>query len=137
MRSHRGRAAGLEGTRQWLATEGRKFASFHWRERMVVAESDLVVQFGAGGGECPGGVFWGFDAPAGPYRCGSPALAADLGEHRIRSNRRASNARLRDADRSLSDLDEVTWTRHGLSKYRVKVTIAAAALERWDRDRSS
>lgn len=62
------RAPGLEGTRQWLATEGRKFESFLWRERFVVAEGDLVVHFGVRGGQWPGGTFLGFDVPAGPYR---------------------------------------------------------------------
>jgi len=63
-----GRAPGLAGTRQWLATEGRKFESFRWQERIVVAEGDLVVQFGVRGGRWPGGAFRGFDVPAGPYR---------------------------------------------------------------------
>jgi predicted ester cyclase len=62
------RAPGLDGTRQWLATDGRKFASFRWRELSVVAEGDLVVQFGVRGGQWPGGAFWGFDVPAGPYQ---------------------------------------------------------------------
>jgi predicted ester cyclase len=62
------RPAGLAGTRQWLATEGRKFASFRWRELLVVAEGDLVVQFGIRGGHWPGGAFLGFDVPAGPYQ---------------------------------------------------------------------
>ena len=61
------RPLGLEGTRQWLATEGRKFESFRWRERHVVAEGDLVVQVGVRGGHWPGGAFRGFDIPAGPY----------------------------------------------------------------------
>jgi predicted ester cyclase len=61
------RPPGLEGTRQWLATEGRKFESFRWRELLVVAEGDLVVQFGVRGGQWPGGPFRGFDVPAGPY----------------------------------------------------------------------
>ena len=61
------RPPGLAGTRQWLATEGRKFASFRWRERFVVAEGDLVVQFGVRGGLWPGGAFRGFDLSAGPY----------------------------------------------------------------------
>jgi ketosteroid isomerase-like protein len=61
------RPAGLAGTRQWLATEGRKFESFRWRELHVVAEGDLVVQFGVRGGHWPGGAFRGFDVPAGPY----------------------------------------------------------------------
>jgi predicted ester cyclase len=61
------RPPGLAGTRQWLATEGRKFASFRWRELLVVAEGDLVVQFGVRGGHWPGGAFQGFDVPADPY----------------------------------------------------------------------
>jgi predicted ester cyclase len=61
------RPAGLEGSRQWLATDGRKFESFRWQELHVVAEDDLVVQFGVRGGNWPGGGFWGFDVPPGPY----------------------------------------------------------------------
>ena len=59
------RPAGLEGTRQWLETEGRNFQSFHWKELSVVAEADLVVQFGVRGHDWPGGRFRGFDVPAG------------------------------------------------------------------------
>jgi len=55
------------GSRQWLATDGRKFQSFRWQELLVVAEGDLVVQFGVRGGQWPGGTFRGFDVPAGPY----------------------------------------------------------------------
>lgn len=62
------RPAGLAGTRQWLATDGRKFESFRWQDRFVIAEGDLVVQFGVRGGDWPGGSFWGFEVPAGPYR---------------------------------------------------------------------
>ena len=65
------RPGGLEGTREWLATEGPKFRSFRWKELMVVAEDDLVVQFGMRGGEWPGGTIRGFDAPAGPYARGT------------------------------------------------------------------
>lgn len=61
------RPAGLAGTREWLATDGRKFESSRWRELFVVAEGDLVVQFGIRGGDWPGGAFWGFDVPAGSY----------------------------------------------------------------------
>jgi predicted ester cyclase len=68
------RPAGLEGTRQWLATDGRKFESFRWQEVSVVAEGDLVVQFGTREGNWPGGAFWGFDVPAGPYRRGAAFL---------------------------------------------------------------
>jgi predicted ester cyclase len=62
-----GRPAGLEGTRQWLATDGHYFQSSHWQELFVVGEDDLVVQFGVRGGDWPGGSFRGFDVPAGPY----------------------------------------------------------------------
>ena len=61
------RPKGLEGTRQWLETEGAKFQDFRWQQLIVVGEDDLVVQFGVRGGEWPGGMFRGFDVPAGPY----------------------------------------------------------------------
>jgi predicted ester cyclase len=60
-----GRPRGLEGTRQWLETEGRNFQSFPWKELLVVAEDDLVVQFGVREHDWPGGRFRGFDVPAG------------------------------------------------------------------------
>ena len=60
-----GRPHGLEGTRQWLETEGRNFQSFPWKELLVVAEGDLVVQFGVREHDWPGGRFRGFDVPAG------------------------------------------------------------------------
>jgi predicted ester cyclase len=60
-----GRPPGLEGTRQWLETEGRNFQSFCWKELLVVAENDLVVQFGVREHDWPGGRFRGFDVPAG------------------------------------------------------------------------
>lgn len=59
------RPAGLEGTRQWLETEGRNFQSFPWKELLVVAEGDLVVQFGTRAHDWPGGQFRGFNVPAG------------------------------------------------------------------------
>lgn len=59
------RPAGLAGTRQWLETEGRNFQSFAWKELLVVAEDDLVVQFGVRAHDWPGGRFRGFDIPAG------------------------------------------------------------------------
>lgn len=61
------RPKGLEGTRQWLSTEGKKFVSSRWQDLTVVAEGDLVVQFGLRDGTWPGGPFFGFDVPAGPY----------------------------------------------------------------------
>jgi predicted ester cyclase len=63
-----GRPPGLEGTRQWLATDGRRFESFRWQELLVIAEDDLVVQFGVRQGNWPGGNLRGFDVPAGHYR---------------------------------------------------------------------
>ncbi len=61
------RPKGLEGTRQWLSTEGEKFRNLRWDDLTVVAEGDLVVQFGVRGGTWPGAPFRGFDVPAGPY----------------------------------------------------------------------
>ena len=59
------RPSGLEGTRQWLQTEGLNFRSFNWKELFVVAENDLVVQFGVREHDWPGGRFRGFEIPAG------------------------------------------------------------------------
>jgi predicted ester cyclase len=61
------RPRGLEGTRQFLTTDGRKFQDFRWRERFVVAEGDLVVHLGITEGQWAGGPFRGFDVPAGTY----------------------------------------------------------------------
>lgn len=58
----------LEGTREWLATEGRKFETFRWQELHVVAENDLVVQWGIRAGHWPGGAFFGFEVPPGEYQ---------------------------------------------------------------------
>lgn len=65
------RPPGLAGTREWLETEGRNFQSFLWRQLFVVAENDLVVQFGVRGGDWPGGRLFGFDVPAGHYERGA------------------------------------------------------------------
>jgi hypothetical protein len=61
------RPPGLAGTREYLTSAGRNFRSETWRDSIVVAEHDLVVQFGVRTGHWPGGPFFGFDAPAGPY----------------------------------------------------------------------
>jgi predicted ester cyclase len=76
------RPAGLEGTRQWLETEGRNFQSFSWKELFVVAEDDLVVQFGARAHDWPGGRFRGFDVPAGHCERGA-AFMYRIAEDRI------------------------------------------------------
>lgn len=62
------RPPGLAGTREFLATGGRRdFRDHHWDELTVVAEGPYVVQFGKRGGHWPGGPFLGIQAPAGPY----------------------------------------------------------------------
>lgn len=75
------RPAGLEGTRQWLETEGRNFQSFAWTEQHLVAENDLVVQFGTRAHDWPGGRFRGFDVPAGRCERGTAFM------YRISDNR--------------------------------------------------
>jgi predicted ester cyclase len=75
------RPAGLDGTRQWLETEGRNFQSFPWTDLRVVAEDDLVVQFGMRGHDWPGGRFRGFDVPAGRCERGAAFM------YRISDNR--------------------------------------------------
>jgi predicted ester cyclase len=63
-----GRPQGLAGTREFLETMGRSsFRDQSWDELTVVAEGSYVVQFGKRGGQWPGGMFSGIDAPAGPY----------------------------------------------------------------------
>jgi predicted ester cyclase len=62
------RPRGLAGTREFLASDGRRnFRDTAWDELIVVAEGDYVVQFGRRGGYWPGGSFLGVDAPAGSY----------------------------------------------------------------------
>ena len=77
-----GRPAGLAGTRQWLETDGRNFQSFTWKELFVIAEDDLVVQFGVRGHDWPGGRFRGFDVPAGHCERGT-AFMYRVAEGRI------------------------------------------------------
>lgn len=60
-----GRPAGLEGTREFLASSG--WRSDRWQHSVVVAEGDLVVQYGVRAGEWPGGTFRGVSIPSGPY----------------------------------------------------------------------
>jgi predicted ester cyclase len=76
------RPSGLEGTRQWLATEGRNFQSFAWKELHIVAEGDLVVQFGTRAHDWPGGRFRGFNVPAGHCERGT-AFMYRLSDDRI------------------------------------------------------
>jgi predicted ester cyclase len=61
------RPIGLEGTRQYLNTNGKAFQTDRWRECIVVAEDDFVVQFGIREGCWPGGNFRGVALREGPY----------------------------------------------------------------------
>jgi predicted ester cyclase len=75
------RPAGLDGTREFLRTASR-FRSDGWRELIVVAEGDYVVQYGVRAGQWPGGPFLGVSAPPGPYARGT-AFMYRLVEGRI------------------------------------------------------
>jgi len=56
---------GLEGTRAFLRSARRDTHGGGWITSFVVAEGDMVVQFGSRQLSWPGGPFLGFDAPAG------------------------------------------------------------------------
>jgi predicted ester cyclase len=75
-----GRPSGLAGTREWLETEGRNFQAFMWKELFVVAENDLVVQFGIREHDWPGGRFGGFRVPAGHYERGAAFMYRMAGD---------------------------------------------------------
>jgi predicted ester cyclase len=62
-----GRPSGLEGTREFLRSAQRDVHGARWVEYFIVAENDMVVQFGSREHDWPGGRFRGFDAPAGTY----------------------------------------------------------------------
>jgi predicted ester cyclase len=63
-----GRPAGLEGTREFLATRGRRgWNTDRWQQVVVVADGDYVVQYGIREGRWPGGSFRGVEIPAGNY----------------------------------------------------------------------
>src|ERR1041384_4953313 len=67
------RDKGLAGTKEFLrqgaaSTGGRKDPhTSTWIQRWVVAEGDLVIEFGKREGNWPGGKFRGLEIPAGPY----------------------------------------------------------------------
>jgi predicted ester cyclase len=63
----RGRSPGLEGSREFLRSARRDVHGARWVDYFIVAENDLVVQFGLREHDWPGGRFRGFDAPAGTY----------------------------------------------------------------------
>lgn len=60
-----GRQPGLEGTREFLRTARRDVFGGRWLTSQVVAEDDMVVQFGRRELTWPGGSLLGFDTPAG------------------------------------------------------------------------
>ncbi len=60
-----GRAPGLEGTREFLRNARRELHGGRWLTSHVVAEDDMVVQFGSRELIWPGGTFLGFEAQAG------------------------------------------------------------------------
>ena len=69
------RPAGLAGTREFLETMGRhQMTDQGWRELVVVAEGDYLVQYGVRHGRWHGGRFMGIEAPAGDYSRGFAAM---------------------------------------------------------------
>jgi len=69
------RPAGLAGTREFLETMGRRQMTHEgWRELVVVAEGDYVVQYGIRHGRWHGGEFIGFDAAPRDYSRGFAAM---------------------------------------------------------------
>jgi predicted ester cyclase len=62
-----GRPQGIEGTREFLRSARRDVHPARWIESHVVAEGDLVVQFGSREHHWSGGSFRGFDVPSGIY----------------------------------------------------------------------
>src|SRR5258708_8394297 len=62
-----GRPPGLEGTREFFRAAQRDVHGARWLESFMVAENDLVVQFGSREHHWPGGQFRGFDTPAGTF----------------------------------------------------------------------
>ena len=59
------RPQGIEGTRQFLVAARRTEHPGRWTESIVVAEGDIVVQFGRRELHWPGGPFRGFDLATG------------------------------------------------------------------------
>jgi len=63
-----GRPAGLAGTREYLETMGRHQMTDHaWDDLTVIAEGDLVIQFGTASALWHGGPFMGIDTPPGRF----------------------------------------------------------------------
>ena len=58
---------GIEATREFLSSPGRRAQKGRWVERVVVAEGDYVIEYGGRAGTWPAGSFRGFQLPAGEY----------------------------------------------------------------------
>jgi ketosteroid isomerase-like protein len=58
---------GIEATREFLSSPGRRTHAGRWVERVTVAERDYVVEYGVRSGNWPAGSFRGFHVPAGHY----------------------------------------------------------------------
>jgi predicted ester cyclase len=63
----RNRPEGLAGTEEFLREARSTFRTDGWRELVVVANGDYVVQFGARGGHWSGGSFLGYRTTPGDY----------------------------------------------------------------------
>jgi predicted ester cyclase len=62
-----GRPNGIEGTREFLSSPGRRAHAGRWVDLVTVAEADYVVEYGVRAGSWPAGPFRGFDVPGGAY----------------------------------------------------------------------
>jgi ketosteroid isomerase-like protein len=62
-----GRPQGIEGTGEFFRSARRDVHPVRWLETHVVAEGDLVVQFGTREQHWPGGSFRGFEIPSGVF----------------------------------------------------------------------
>jgi predicted ester cyclase len=97
-----GRPQGLAGTREFLTAARRHQHPGRWVESFLVAEGDLVVQFGRRELEWPGGVFRGFVVPAG--RCARDVAFA----YRFREGRIVERWAIRDDLAMLQQLGAVS-----------------------------
>jgi len=52
-----GGAPGVEGTREFLSSPGRRAHAGRWVERVVVAERDYIIEYGVRAGNWPAGSF--------------------------------------------------------------------------------
>ena len=100
------RPIGLEGTRQYLSTNGKAFQTDRWRECKVVAEDDFVVQFGIREGRWPGGTFRGVPLREGHYDREFAVM------YRIAGGRIAERWAVRDDFNMIVELGETTPSEH-------------------------